>query len=171
MLEASGHLSRMATRGVLHTVSSEGVGSSVGTGISVGEENAMGEDLGDRGSAIRIKVVFFLGDRASAELWLDSETGDGGDGGDDGAETGLHRSRLPVSLTAFLLRGGVERRGGGVSDRGSCGGGGGRDGAGGGSGSSVKFLGLRLQAAAFGQYLRPFVLSEMCMGPAAFGQW
>ena len=40
----------MATRGVLHTVSSTGVGSSVGTGISVGEDLAMGEDLGDRAS-------------------------------------------------------------------------------------------------------------------------
>ena len=104
MLEASGHLSRMATRGVLHTVSSTGVGSSVGTGISVGEDLAMGEDLGDRASGGAggrpSRLFFFLGDRAGAELGLDTEIGDGGDGG---AERGLHCLRLPVSLPAFLF--------------------------------------------------------------------
>ena len=74
MLEASGHLSRLATRGVLHTVSGEG--SSVGTGISVGE------DLGDRASGLDVEI---------------------GDGCDGGVERGLHCSRLPVSSTAFLF--------------------------------------------------------------------
>ena len=88
----------MATRGVLHTVSSTGVGSSVGTGISVGE------DAGDRASGGAggrpSRLFFFLGDRAGAELGLDTEIGDGGDGG---AERGLHCLRLPVSLPAFLF--------------------------------------------------------------------
>ena len=70
-----GEFSRMATRGVLHTVSSTGVGSSVGTGISVGEDLAVGEDLGDRASG------------------LDVEIGDGGDGG-------VERGDSP---TAFLF--------------------------------------------------------------------
>ena len=65
LLEASGQLSRMATRGVLHTVSSTGVGSSVGTGISVGE------DLGDRASGGAggrpSRLFFFLGDGGGAE--------------------------------------------------------------------------------------------------------
>ena len=82
MLEASGHLSRLATRGVLHTVSSTGVGSSVGTGISVGEDLAVGEDLGDRASGLDVEI---------------------GDGCDGGVERGLHCSRLPVSSTAFLF--------------------------------------------------------------------
>ena len=55
----------MATRGVLHTVSSTGVGSSVGTGISVGE------DAGDRASGGAggrpSRLFFFLGDRGGAE--------------------------------------------------------------------------------------------------------
>ena len=86
----------MATRGVLHTVSS--------TSVSVGTGNEVGEDLGDRASGGAggrpSRLFFFLGDRAGAELGLDTEIGDGGDGG---AERGLHCLRLPVSLPAFLF--------------------------------------------------------------------
>ena len=98
----------MATRGVLHTVSSEGVGSSVGTGISVGEENAMGEDLGDRGSggagSRPSRLFFFLGNGGGAEKARVRRPATViGDGGDGGGERRLHCVRRPATLPAFLF--------------------------------------------------------------------